>query len=145
MAVSCVDSMSVIRAGLATSGGNFLVNLANLGRDVSLAVVYGTSVQVDAFFLALILPIFVATVGTGAYRSTIIPILERLRHGKGQQQVISLIAAFLGKNSLFVLVAGVFLAILSPVYVPFLGGRLPAESAALIQILSLFAIGTLAI
>ena len=137
MASSIVSSRSgsvsgVIQAGVAAGAGNFIVSLANLGRDAALALAYGTTITVDAFFLALMIPLFMANVATGAYRNTIIPVLERFIHQEGLDKAISLINRLVFSNLPIVLGAGAFLAILVPFYAPFLAGRLPAEVGSLI-------------
>lgn len=132
-----VGSVStVIQAGVATGAGNFIVSLANLGRDAALALAYGTTITVDAFFLALMLPIFMATIATGAYRNTIIPILERIIHEKGKDNAIFLIGRLMLGNLPIVLATGVVLALLAPFYAPLLAGRLPKETGPFIKILT---------
>lgn len=127
---------TVIRAGVATSAGNFIVNLVNLGRDAALALAFGTTITIDAFFLALMVPVFMATVATGAYRNTIVPILERLIHEKGKDGAVGLISHLMIGNLPIVLVAGAGLALFAPFYAPLLAGRLPPETASLIKTLT---------
>ena len=101
-----------------------------------LALAYGTTITVDAFFLALIIPIFMANVATGAYRNTIIPILERFIHEEGKDKAIRLINRLVFSNLPIVVGAGAFLAMLVPFYAPFLAGRLPTEVGPLIKTLT---------
>ena len=66
-------------------GGNLLVTLANLLRDVAIAIAFGASVATDNFFLAISIPIFLLTVASGAWRSVVVPLLARI----AQQQQAS--------------------------------------------------------
>ena len=127
---------TVVRAGVATSTGNFIVNLVNLGRDVAIALAFGTAITVDAFFLALMVPVFMATVAIGAYRNTVVPILERIIHENGKDGVAGLISRLMIGNLRIVFAAGAGLALLAPFYAPLLAGRLPLEAATLIKTLS---------
>lgn len=133
---SAGSAATAIRAGVSTSAGNFIVNLANLGRDAALALAYGTTFTIDAFFLALMVPIFMATVATGAYRNTVVPILERIIHEKGKDGADSFISHLMIGNLPIVFAAGASLALLAPFYAPILAGRLPAETVPLIKTLT---------
>lgn len=113
-----------------------MVTLANVGRDASVALTYGTSATVDAFFLAMMIPVFVLTVGTSAYRSTIVPLLERVIHSNGKRCIAKLTPYLLTLNLLMVGGAGVFLALLAPFYTPLLGGGQHADTATLLTTLS---------
>ena len=130
------SASTAVRAGVATSAGNFIVNLVNLGRDAALALAFGTAITVDAFFLALMVPVFLATVATGAYRNTVVPILERIIHEKGKDGTAGLISRLMIGNLRIVFAAGAGLALLAPFYAPLLAGRLPLEAATVIKTLS---------
>lgn len=103
--------------------------LANLGRDVAIAAAFGTALNVDAFFLALALPIFILTVGTAAFRSVIVPLLERTAHVSGNESALSVISHFLVRNIAAVLAVAALLAITVPLYAPLLAGKLPSHAA----------------
>src|SRR5437879_887352 len=89
---SSAGGKSIIRAGTAVVAGNCVVQLANLGRDVAVAAAFGSNLSVDCFFLATMIPIFLMTVGTGAYRTAIVPIFERLTQSQGSNALRSVVA-----------------------------------------------------
>lgn len=130
------SAATAIHAGMATSVANSAVHAINIGRDAALALAFGTSAALDAFFLAMMLPVFLATVGVGAYRNAIVPALERLIHATGLPQTTSLIRRIFSRNLLILLSVGLVLAITAPLYSPLLSGRLQPDSYSLLTTLS---------
>jgi putative peptidoglycan lipid II flippase len=65
--------------------GNAIVTAATLFRDVVIAAVLGVTLQADSFFLVLSVPIFLLTVGAGAFRNVSVPALERARQSGDAQ------------------------------------------------------------
>lgn len=120
---------------MATSVANSVVHAVNIGRDAALAVAFGTSAALDAFFLAMMLPVFLATVGVGAYRNTIVPILERLIHAVGLPQATAFIRRMFIRNVGWLAIIGSVLAITVPLYSPLLAGRLQPETDTLLTLL----------
>ena len=93
-------------------GGNLLVTLANLLRDVAIAVAFGASVATDNFFLAISIPIFLLTVASGAWRSVVVPLLARI--ARQQQASFTAIARRLtGASTAGVTLVALALALLS--------------------------------
>lgn len=130
------SASTAIHAGLLTTAANTVVHAVNIGRDAALALAFGTTVAVDGFFLAMMIPVFFATVGAGAYRNTIVPILERTIHLYGRVQARELIHRLMGNNLRAVTLVGLVLAVLAPLYSPFLAGRLHTDAAALMTTLT---------
>lgn len=124
----------IVRSGVASSVGNAIVNFSNIGRDASIALAFGTGMMVDAFFLAIMFPIFIMTVGASAYRSTMIPILEKTIHVEGVVGVQKMIGRFMAVNAPIVLGAGIILALCAPFYAPLISGNLPGDAATSIRL-----------
>ncbi len=124
---------TMVRSGLASSAGNALVNAINVGRDAAIALAFGTDVMVDALFLAIMLPVFLLTVGTSAYRSTVIPLLEKARHASGAMAVQRMVGRCMAVNVPIVVGAGAVLAMGAPLYAPLIAGNLSQEAATSIQ------------
>ena len=128
---SANSAATAIHAGLATSLANSVVHGINIGRDAALALAFGTSLALDAFFLAMMVPIFLATVGVGAYRNTIVPVLERIIHATGLAQATGMVRRLMAHNLRIIAGVGLVLAVMAPVYGPFLAGRLHTDAEAL--------------
>jgi putative peptidoglycan lipid II flippase len=105
--------------------GSLVLTLANVGRDVSLAFTYGTSVALDCFLLATLVPIFLVTVTGGAFRAAYIPAAQQFRHQQGDAAVhgfdVQTLRAALNPALLLTLIV----ACLLPLYSLGLAGRLP--------------------
>ena len=129
-----VTARSMLGAGVGVTLGSLLAQGANLGRDVAFAVSFGSNLKVDCFFLATMVPIFLATVATAAFRSTIVPVLERVAQarGEGDKRAIVLRAARAG----VVTVAAVacLLALSAPWSATVIAGRLPEGAARLVTL-----------
>ncbi|MFT5548678.1 MAG: putative peptidoglycan lipid II flippase [Candidatus Azotimanducaceae bacterium] len=65
--------------------GNMVVTALNLLRDLSIAAYFGASLLSDYYFLAIMFPVFFVTVLGGAYRSTVIPLLETFAVSSGEK------------------------------------------------------------
>ena len=131
------SATNAVRAGITTSAASVMVHAMNVSRDAALALAFGTAVTVDVFFLAMMIPTFVATVATGAYRNSIVPILERVIHTKGKSEAGHLITRLMTSNLPPIVVAvGLVLALLTPFYAPLLAGRIQEGSIALLTTLS---------
>ena len=94
--------MNLRGAFLGLLAGNILVTVANLLRDVTLAGAFGAGVESDVLFLAISIPVFLVTVGTGAFRSIVVPALGRA--------IVSTAARFQALANRFLLVAVVVTA-----------------------------------
>jgi putative peptidoglycan lipid II flippase len=58
-------------------GSNVLLTVANLGRDVSVATMFGAATKSDVFFLAISIPVFFSMANGTAFRSVAVPALGR--------------------------------------------------------------------
>ncbi len=125
---------SALRAGLVVTAGNVLVNISNLGRDMAIAMSFGSSLAVDSFFLATMLPVFLLTVGTGAFRNTIVPLLERHAHFRGASSTKEIVGRLMANNLAIMLVVIGMIALSVHWYAPVVTGRLPDGSWRLVEI-----------
>ena len=125
---------SVLRAGLVVTVGNVLVNISNLGRDMAIAMSFGNSMEVDSFFLATMVPIFLLTIGTGAFRNTIVPLLERRAYSRGADSTKGIVGRLMANNlAIAVLMVGM-IALSVPWYASLVTGRLPDAAGRLVEI-----------
>ena len=125
--------------------GNLIAQGGNLGRDATFATVFGSNLTVDCFLLATMVPVFIATVGTGAYRSAIVPLLERIAHQGGALARRAVVARTLKVNGSIVLGVAAVLAIGAAWYGRLLATRLPPPAAELIAVFTWAALPMLAL
>lgn len=93
--------------------GNIFVTVTNLGRDITVAAVFGSSHLVDIFFLFISIPVFIITIATNAMRNVCVPILTEAEQGQGEDtyEVLSRrLVAYTNKLGLSLLI-GSFLVI----------------------------------
>ncbi len=122
----------VLRASVSLSVGNFLVTLANLGRDAAIASAFGTELGADTFFLALMLPVFMMTVGAGAFRSMVVPLLENLASASGEEGTKAVLWRLMQVNAAVIVAIAVFFAIAVLYYAPLLVGKLPQGAGTMV-------------
>jgi len=125
-----------MRASVHLSAATLMVTLANLGRDVAIAAVYGTSLTADAFYLALAVPVFLATVAIGSFRNAVVPVLEKVEQAHGATVLRNVVGGFFLGNSLVTVSVGALVALTAPLYVRFLGARLPVGGVHLLTYIS---------
>lgn len=58
-------------------GGNAIITVANLLRDVALASTFGAGMEADILFLAMSVPLFLISVAANAFRSVTVPALSK--------------------------------------------------------------------
>jgi putative peptidoglycan lipid II flippase len=82
--------MRLRHAFLSLFGGNALVTVANLVRDITLAAAFGAALDSDVLFLAISIPVFILTVAANAFRSVVVPALSRVQAlGEPQFRAVS--------------------------------------------------------
>lgn len=129
-----------MRSGANLAGGNLLVTVMNLVRDIAIAYVFATSPLVDAFFLSIMIPVFVVTVGVGAYRSTIVPVIEKVSAMAGEEASRALVMRTQLVNLLVILISGICISAVVPFYAPLLTGGSGHADANMISKLTMAAL-----
>ena len=119
--------------------GNFSLTLANLARDVSIAAVFGIAANVDAFFLAIMLPVFLVTTTSSAFRSAVIPVLEKCRLQHGEFAFANMVTGLFKLCIIVSLAVGGFIVLLSNFLSQALGS-VQVEIQSLIQNVLLYII-----
>jgi len=138
------DDRAVARAGLTIGALSVVAKLTAFVREAAIAAVYGRGPEVDAFFLALAVPVFLLALVAGSFQIALVPAyLERRRQG-GDAAADALFAAGLGRMLLAVGVAALVMAASAPVYLPWLAPSLTpatlALTADLLWIMTLFVV-----
>ena len=120
-------------AALTTGSLSVLVKLASLGSTLIIASLFGTGDDLEAFFVAFMLPSLMMHVIGGAFSSAMIPTYVQLMEQQGKEQAQALFSRimFLAVVSLSA-VAG-FTALLIPYLLPFLASGFAQGKMALTQ------------
>jgi len=132
------NTQSLSRKGVASAG--ILVSLFTAGiylllflRDVLMARWFGLGPELDAFFLAMVVPMFVANVVNVPFGAIVVPLYQQAKTRLGQQEVQSLVANLFFLN--IVLLGGVSLIVLlfGSTLLNIVGWGFDAEQLALAQ------------
>ncbi|HEX7287458.1 MAG TPA: lipid II flippase MurJ [Candidatus Angelobacter sp.] len=121
----------IFRAALTVGLIGLLAKAALGGKELVIAQWFGRSDALDAFLIAYLLPSFVMNLLTGALASALVPVLVETRHRQGREASETLVSnvAFI---SLIVLSAvALLLALLAPLYLPWLGSSFSPEKLLL--------------
>ena len=122
-------------------GGGVLVSLITalsfIGfffRDVMMANTFGLGSQMDAFFIAMLIPMFFVNVFGQSFGATSVSVYMQARQRSEEQG--ALVAQYLAyKVTIFLLVLCLILAFLSPVVVPLMGWNFSAKTLELTRYL----------
>ncbi len=120
-------------------GGGMLVSLITLlsfigffFRDVIMANTFRFGSQIDAFYIAMLIPMFFVNVFGQSFGSTSVSVyMHERQHSEKQGAAVAQYLAY--KVTLFLLALSVILAILAPVLVSLLGWKFSAETRELTQ------------
>lgn len=121
---------AILKAGALIGVLSVTAKLSAFVREAVIASIYGRGPEVDAFFLALAIPVFVLNLVAGAYQIALVPAWLKARR-EGQSNADTLFgASFL--RLLVVLAIGVIpMAAAAPLYLPCLAPALSPETLAL--------------
>lgn len=135
----------ILKSSTLVAAGNILVQLSNLIRDISIASTFGITSSVDAFFLALTLPVFILTVSTGAFRNTITPIYEKAIRKEGEAGARVFLGNAFFKAVLFSFSACLIICVILPFYAPILAKNLQPSGDRLLVTITWFILPMLTI
>ncbi|MDQ6981932.1 MAG: lipid II flippase MurJ, partial [Mariprofundus sp.] len=132
--VSSDDSKQDRSLRKKATGGGLLVSLITmlsfLGfffRDVLIAQEFGIGEQMDAFFIAMLIPMFLVNVFGQSFGSTSVSLYMREREN-GEQHRINVVRNLSYTVTLYLLGLSLLLALLAPVILPILGWNFSTDT-----------------
>lgn len=125
------DDRAVARAGLTIGVLSVVAKLTAFVREAAIAAVYGRGPEVDAFFLALAVPVFLLALVAGSFQIALVPGYLARRPGRPAADADALFAAGFGRMLLVVAAAALAMAAAAPLYLPWLAPALTGETLAL--------------
>ena len=84
------DDRAVARAGVMIAVLSVVARLSAFVREAVIASTFGRSPEVDAFFLALAVPVFLSSVVAGSFQIAIVAVFLEERQKQGQEQALKL-------------------------------------------------------
>jgi putative peptidoglycan lipid II flippase len=118
---------AAIIVGVVTFGGALL----RMAKDLALAAWFGTHQDVDAYLLALAIPLFSTSVLAGSLNSVLIPVYIDVRQSDGESAADRLVTTVVCAAALLMGAVSCLLLLIGPALLGVLAGRLGAPELAL--------------
>lgn len=123
-----------IFAAMVTVGGcTTLVKLAAAAKEMAVAYQFGTSDELDAFLIALLLPAFAVTLIGGSLNGALIPTYIQVREQEGQPAAQRLLSSVMVVSIGFLVVLSIILALTASYFLPLMASGFSAEKMAVTQ------------
>ena len=138
------DDRAIARAGMTIGVLSVVAKLTAFVREAAIAAVYGRGPEVDAFFLALAVPVFLLALVAGSFQIALVPAYLARRSADGDRAADRLFAAAFGRMLLVMAASALVMAASAPAYLPWLAPALAPETltltADLLWIMTLFVV-----
>ncbi|RME58556.1 hypothetical protein D6779_06245, partial [Candidatus Parcubacteria bacterium] len=115
-----LSGLDVLRATLIIAALTGVAKLGVLVKDLVVARYFGLSTDLDAFYMALAIPLFLVNVLGGPYSSVFVPAYIRQKDEHGVEGAARLLGHTLAKAIRLLLLVATGLAVLSPWLLPVL-------------------------
>lgn len=120
-----------IFAAMVTVGGvTTLVKLAAAAKEMAVAHQFGTSDELDAFLIALLLPAFAVTLIGGSLNGALIPTYIQVREREGPPAAQRLLSSIMVVSIGFLVVLSIILALTASYFLPLIASGFSAEKLA---------------
>jgi len=143
-ATATMDDRAVARAGATIAVLSILAKSSAFVREAVIAMIYGRGPEVDAFFVALALPVFLVQLIAGSFQIAVVPGLLAAARAGGRQQASALAGAGTVTIALVIAVFALLAAACAPLYLPVVAPgfseRALLLAADMLWIMTLFAI-----
>ena len=107
-------------AALTISGLSAAVKLASLGLTLLIAAIFGTGDDLDAFFIAFMVPSFAMTVIAGSFSSAMVPTYVRVMQQQGRAEAQALLSRVMVLAAALLCGATAVAAVVVPYFFPVL-------------------------
>jgi putative peptidoglycan lipid II flippase len=121
----------IFRAALTVGLIGLLAKAALGGKELVIAQWFGRSDALDAFLIAYLLPSFVMNLLTGALASALVPVLVETRRRQGREASEKLVSNVAFISFIVLSAVALLLAVLAPLYLPWLGSSFSPEKLLL--------------
>ncbi|MBZ5523432.1 MAG: polysaccharide biosynthesis C-terminal domain-containing protein [Acidobacteriia bacterium] len=121
----------IFRAALIIGILGLVARGASTVKELIVARAFGRSDALDAFLIAFLLPSFVVGIAMSSLASALVPTFVETRQNKGLEASQNLLSSTLIIVMLALIVIALFLGLLAPYYLPYLGSSFPAAKLRL--------------
>jgi len=109
-----------MRAAIIVAFFTLLCQLVSIAKELIVAAYFGTGDDLDAFLIALLLPLFIINVLTGSFTSSFLPTFIRIMKEEGIDKAQELFSRIMGWGIGLLCLVVLLLALLAPFYLPVL-------------------------
>jgi len=111
----------IVRAALAITALTAVVRLASVGKELIVASRFGTSDDLDAFLISLLVPIALVSIVSGSFNASFIPVYIQVREDLGKEAARLLFQRALGWGLVLLVLAAAAIIVAGPFYLPLIG------------------------
>lgn len=126
---------SILGAALTTGLLTFGVHLVAMLKELAVAASFGTGDALDAFLIAMVLPIFIINVIAGPFYSALIPTYTQIREQEGPKGAQTILSSLMVYCVSTLLIFTVILALLGPSIFRLLASGFNSEKIHLTKII----------
>ena len=110
----------IMGAAIIVAFFTLLCQLISIAKELIVAAYFGTGDDLDAFLIALLLPLFTINVLTGSFTSSFLPTFIRVMKAEGLDRAQELFSGIMGWGVGLLCLVTLLLALLAPFYLPIL-------------------------
>lgn len=121
----------IFGAALTVGLGTALVKIAAMAKELVVAWKFGTQDELDAFYIALVVPSFVINVIAGSFNSAFIPTYIQVLHKQGVRAAQKLFSNATLTNIGLLVIAAIFIVITAPVYLQLIASGFSSQKLGL--------------
>ncbi|HTV53486.1 MAG TPA: lipid II flippase MurJ [Terriglobia bacterium] len=111
----------IFRAAVLVATFSLVAKLAGTAREIAVAGWFGRGPEVDALFIAFLVPTFVVNLVAGSVNSAVIPVFVQAREREGKEAAEQLLANITVCSVALLSGLGLLLGMVAPYYLPLLG------------------------
>ncbi|HYW73414.1 MAG TPA: lipid II flippase MurJ [Pyrinomonadaceae bacterium] len=117
----------VITAALLIAFLTAIVRVASVGKELIIAGRFGTSEELDAYLIAILLPVAIVSVLAGSLSAAFIPIYVETRENEGQVAARRLFGSIISWSLPLLIALAALVVVTAPWYLPVLGSGFSPE------------------
>ena len=121
----------IVHAALTIAALTAVVRSISVVKELIVAWRFGTSDDLDAFLISLLVPVAVISIFAGSFNAAFIPVYIHTRENEGIAAARQLFQQVVGWALLVLVLAAVLIVLGAPVYLPLIGSGFSAEKLLL--------------
>src|SRR5258708_30704621 len=121
----------IVEAALTIAVLTAVVRSISIVKELIIAWRFGTSDDLDAFLISLLVPVAVISILAGSFNAAFIPVYIHTRETHGIETARRLFQLVIGLSLLVLVLAALLIVLGAPLYLPLIGSGFSAEKLLL--------------